>query len=207
MANEGDLSMKRIAALLALAPLPAVAHHPMGGAVPSTPWEGFASGIGHPVIGPDHLAFLLAAGVLAAALPRGRAGLAILAFVAGGLAGSLAHVAGIGFGPVEALVALSVAVAGAALLAGAPAALLPAGFALAGLAHGHAFAEAAIGAEQGPVAAYLFGLAVMQAFVAGAAMLAARRVVAAGHGVALRRATGLAGIGLGVAFLGAALIG
>ena len=28
--------MKRLAALLTLAPLPALAHHPMGGAVPAT---------------------------------------------------------------------------------------------------------------------------------------------------------------------------
>ena len=99
--------MKRIAALLALAPLPALAHHPMGGATPSTLFEAFASGIGHPVIGLDHLAFLLAAGVLAATLPTGRGVLAVLAFVVGGFLGSLAHVAGIGFGPVEALVAIA----------------------------------------------------------------------------------------------------
>ncbi|MBR0670885.1 HupE/UreJ family protein [Neoroseomonas soli] len=199
--------MKRLAALLALAPLPALAHHPMGGAVPSTLWEGFASGIGHPVIGVDHLAFLLAAGVLASALPGARGVLAILAFVAGGFLGSLAHVAGIGFGPVEALVALSVLVAGAALLRGTPGALLPAGFALAGLVHGHAFAEAIIGAEQGPLVAYLAALAVMQGAIGIAAMWAAGRIAAAGHGVAMRRVAGFAGVALGVLFLGVSLAG
>jgi urease accessory protein len=200
--------MMRIAALLALAPLPALAHHPMGGAVPATLWEGFASGIGHPVIGPDHLAFLLAAGVLAATLPARRGLLAILAFVAGGFAGSLAHVAGIGFGPVEALVALSLVAAGLALLwRGVPAALLPAAFVLAGLVHGHAFAEAIIGAEPTPLVAYLGALAMMQAGVAIVAMLGAARVAAAGHGAGLRRAAGVAGLALGVAFAGAALLG
>ncbi|MBP0466165.1 HupE/UreJ family protein [Roseomonas sp. PWR1] len=199
--------MKRLAALLALAPLPALAHHPLGGTVPSSLWEGFASGVGHPMIGPDHLAFLLAAGVLAAALPASRGVLAILAFVAGGFLGSLAHVAGIGFGPVEALVALSLAAAGAALLAGAPAALLPAGFALAGLAHGHAFAEAIIGAEPTPLVAYLAALALTQAAIGIAAMLVARRLAAAGHGVATRRVAGFAGVALGVLFLGASLVG
>jgi urease accessory protein len=199
--------MKRLAALLALAPLPALAHHPLGGTVPSSLWEGFASGVGHPMIGPDHLAFLLAAGVLAAALPAARGALAILAFVAGGFLGSLAHVAGIGFGPVEALVALSLAAAGAALLAGAPAALLPAGFALAGLAHGHAFAEAIIGAEPTPLVAYLTALALTQAGIGLLAMFVARRVAAAGHGVALRRAAGFAGVALGVLFLGASIVG
>ena len=198
--------MKRLAALIALAPLPALAHHPLDGEVPSTLWQGFASGVGHPMIGPDHLAFLLAAGVLAAALPTARGAFAILAFVAGGFAGSLAHVAGIGFGPVEALVALSVAAAGAALLAGAPAALLPAGFALAGLVHGHAFAEAIIGAEPTPLVAYLAALALTQAAIGLAAMLVARRLAAMGHGLALRRATGLAGVAMGAVFLGLSVL-
>lgn len=199
--------MKRIAALLALAPLPALAHHPMGGATPSTLWEGFASGIGHPMIGPDHLAFLLAAGVLAAALPPGRGVLAVLVFVLGGLFGSLAHVGGVGFGPVEALVALSVAAAGAALLRGVPAALLPAGFALAGLAHGHAFAEAIIGAEPTPLVAYLAALALTQAAIGLGTMLLARRVAAAGHGAMLHRAAGAAGLAAGIALLGVSLVG
>ncbi len=199
--------MKRLAALIALAPLPALAHHPLGGEVPSTLWQGFASGVGHPMIGPDHLAFLLAAGVLAAALPAARGAFAILAFVAGGFLGSLLHIAGIGLGPVEVLVALSVALAGAALLAGAPPALLPAGFALAGLAHGHAFAEAIIGAEPTPLVAYLAALALTQAAIGIAAMLVARRLAAAGHGIALRRAAGFAGVAVGALFLGATLIG
>lgn len=199
--------MKRIAALLALAPLPALAHHPMGGATPSSLWEGFASGIGHPVIGADHLAFLLAAGVLAAALPPARGALAVLAFVLGGLLGSLAHVAGMGFGPVETLVALSVAAAGAALLRGVPAALLPAGFAVAGLAHGHAFAGAIIGAEPTPLVAYLAALALTQAAIGLGAMLLARRAAAAGHGAMLRRAAGAAGLAAGILFLGVSLAG
>jgi urease accessory protein len=207
IAAEKETTMTRLAALFALLPLPALAHHPMGGAVPSTLWEGLASGVGHPVIGLDHLAFLLVAGVLAAALPPARGARAVLAFVACGFAGSFLHVAGIGLGPVEMLVAASLVMAGAALLAGAAGALLAAGFALAGLFHGHAFAEAIIGAEQGPLVAYLAGLALTQAAIGLAAMLAARRVAAAGHGVALRRAAGLAGVAAGVAFLGIAMAG
>ena len=199
--------MKRIAGLLVLAPVPAFAHHPMGGAVPSTLWEGLASGVGHPVIGLDHLAFLLAAGVLAATLPASRGVLAVLAFVLGGFLGSLAHIAGIGFGPVEILVAASVAAVGAALLAAVSGAWILAAFAVAGLFHGHAFAEAIIGAEQGPLVAYLAGLTVTQAAIGLGAMLVARRIAAAGHDVALRRAAGIAGLAVGVAFLGAALIG
>jgi urease accessory protein len=197
--------MKRIAALLALAPLPAFAHHPMGGTTPATLWEGFASGVGHPVIGPDHLAFLLAAGVLAATLPTRLGLVAILAFVAGGFVGSLVHVAGIGLGPVEALVALSVVAVGVALLwRGAPATALPAAFAVAGVVHGHAFAEAIIGAETGALAAYLAALALTQGAIGAAAMLAARRL---GNAMPrLRQAAGAVAALLGVAFLAVALV-
>jgi urease accessory protein len=194
----------RFVLLLVLAPLPAFAHHPMGGTVPATLWQGFASGIGHPVIGLDHLAFLLAAGVLAATLGVRRGAFGILAIVAGGFAGSLAHVAGIGFGPVEALVALSVVAAGLALLGrGVPAAVIPAGFALAGLAHGHAFAEAIIGAEATPLVAYLFALALMEAAIAMGAMLLARRIGA--DAPRLRIPAGAAATIAGVVFLAAAL--
>lgn len=196
----------RLALILALAPLPAVAHHPMGRMVPSTLWEGFASGVGHPVIGPDHLVFLLAAGVLAATLGTARGTLAVLAFVAGGFGGSLAHVAGIGFGPVEALVALSIVLVGLALLwRGLPAALVPAGFALAGLAHGHAFAEAIIGAEATPLVAYLFALSLTQAAIGLGAMLVARRIGA--DAPRLRLPAGAVATVAGVVFLAGALAG
>ena len=39
------------------------AHHLMGGKTPSTFADGLLSGLGHPLIGPDHLAFLLAIGM------------------------------------------------------------------------------------------------------------------------------------------------
>lgn len=170
--------MKRLAALLALTPLPALAHHAMGGETPMTAWQGFVSGIAHPVIGPDHLAFLVAAGVLAAGLSSAMGVLAIGVFVLGGFAGSLAHMAGIDFGPVEAIVSLSVLAAGLALLwRDVPKALLPAAFAIAGLFHGHAFAESIIGAEDGPLVAYLAGLALMQGALGLGVMILARRLM------------------------------
>lgn len=197
--------MKRLAALLALLPLPAAAHHAMDGETPSTLWQAIASGIGHPVIGLDHLAFLLAAGVLAATLPA-RAGIAaILAFVAGGFLGSQVHLAGIGLGPVEVLVALSVLGVGLALLwRQVPAAALPAGFGIAGLFHGHAFAEAIIGAEQGPVVAYLAALAVTQAAIGLGAMALAGRLGASWP--RLREAAGACAAVAGGLFVAVALV-
>ncbi|MCZ8279657.1 MAG: HupE/UreJ family protein [Acetobacteraceae bacterium] len=191
--------------LMALLPLPAAAHHPMDGAMPQTLWQGFASGVGHPVIGLDHLAFLLAAGVLAAALPRNQALRAIAGFLAAGMVGLALHMAGIGLGMTEALVSASVLLAGLALLitkrVPAPALLL--GFALAGLFHGHAFAEAVIGAEATPIIAYLAGLAVIQGGLMLAAMALAREASRARW---LRPVMGAAASFAGFAFLVTALI-
>jgi urease accessory protein len=198
--------MKRLATLLALLPLPAAAHHAMGGETPTTLWQAIASGVGHPVIGFDHLAFLLAAGVLAATLPQRGGVLAILAFVLGGFAGSLIHIAGMGLGPVEVLVALSVVAAGMALLwRQVPAAVLPASFGLAGLFHGHAFAEAIIGAERGPLVAYLAALALTQAAIGLGAMALARRL--GGHWPRLRAATGAGAALAGGLFVVLAVMG
>lgn len=195
--------MKRLAALLAVMPLPALAHHAMGGVTPSTVWEGLVSGLAHPVIGLDHLAFLLAAGVLAASLSRVRGMFAILAFVAGSFVGSLIHMQGIGFGAGEALVALTVIAAGVALLRGVPVALLPAGFAVAGVVHGHAFAESIFGAQSGALVAYLVGLATIQAAIGiGTAQLVRRFEVPA-----LPRMAGAGVACVGIAFLALAAVG
>jgi urease accessory protein len=192
--------------LMALLPFPAAAHHPMDGAMPQTLWQGFASGIGHPVIGLDHLAFLLAAGVLAAALPRNEAFRAITGFLAAGMVGLTLHMAGIGLGMTEALVAGSVLLAGVALLVAkrVSARALLQGFALAGLFHGHAFAEAVIGAEATPIIAYLAGLAVIQGGLMLGAMTLAREAT---HARWLRPAMGAAASFAGLGFLVVALVG
>ena len=50
--------------------LTALAHHPLGGKIPSNFIEGFLFGVGHPVIGLAHLIFVIASGLLAAAVGR-----------------------------------------------------------------------------------------------------------------------------------------
>jgi urease accessory protein len=152
---------------------PAAAHHPMGGAVPGSLWQGLASGIAHPVIGPDHLAFLLAVGLLAGLAGQGL--LRPLLFVLASLAGVAAAWMGLVLPAVEWLVAATVVVAGAVLLVRSrvPVRAWLAGLALAGFAHGQAYAEAVLGAEATPVLAYLLGLALVQtALVAALARLA-----------------------------------
>ncbi len=153
----------------------AAAHHPMGGAMPTTLMEGFLSGIGHPVIGIDHLAFIVAIGI-AAAFVSGGFGI-IAGFIAASSIGVLAHVVELNVPLVELLVAASVIVAGAALTVGLTAAR--AGWLalaiIAGLFHGYAFGEAVVGAERNVIGAYLIGLAVIQAVIAALAMVASRR--------------------------------
>jgi hypothetical protein len=52
-----------LAAALFLGTETACAHHLMDGSTPFTFAEGLFSGVGHPIIGPDYLAFLLALGI------------------------------------------------------------------------------------------------------------------------------------------------
>jgi urease accessory protein len=74
---------------------------------------------------------------------------------------------------------------------------LLAGFALAGLFHGHAFAEAVIGAEATPIIAYLAGLAVIQgALMLGAMALARQATRARWLRPAMGAVASFAGLGL-----------
>ena len=184
-----------------LAAAPALAHHPMGGAVPATFVQGLLSGIGHPVIGLDHLAFLVALGLAAAFMRNVWA--PPLAAVAGMAAGCLLTVGSVALPMVEPVVALSVLLLGGVVLWGRslPAAAGAALFAAAGLFHGAAYGEAVIGAEPTPVAAYLMGLAGVQMAIALAAAFLARSVWKAGSAAALRpRLAGAVCAGVGLAF-------
>lgn len=183
----------------------AAAHHPMGGVTPTTFMEGFLSGIGHPIIGVDHLAFIVAIGI-AAAFVSGGLGV-IAGFVAASSLGVLAHVIELNLPLVEPLVAASVIVAGAALAVGLTGArtgwLLLA--VVAGLFHGYAFGETVVGAERTVIGAYLIGLAIVQAAIAAIAMAASRKLLApAGQSpMGLRAAGGaLAAIGLFLLVIG-----
>jgi urease accessory protein len=171
--------MKRLLlpiAALALSAGPAAAHHPVGGAMPATAMEGLLSGLGHPVIGLDHLAFLLGLALVAGL--AGWGAMRVVIFVLASLAGVATAWMGLALPEAEVLVALSVIAIGIALLARveAPAGAWAALLAVAGLAHGQAFAEAVIGAEATPVLSYLAGLALVQAALAlGIARLVAER--------------------------------
>jgi urease accessory protein len=187
-------------ALLLCASAPAQAHHVMGGRTPATLLEGFLSGLGHPVIGIDHLAFIVAVGIV-----TGLARLQVAApamFIAASALGVGLHVGRIDIPAAEMVVAASVLLAGALVAFGATMRLSAwlAVFSIAGLFHGYAYGESIAGAEPAPLSAYLAGLVVVQAALASAIALLARR---SGEGALHPRLAGamIAGIGLSV-FLG-----
>lgn len=184
-------------ALTLVATLPAHAHHMMGGRTPSTFAEGLLSGLGHPVIGIDHLAFIVAVG-----LAVGVAGLSLAmpaAFVAASAVGVALHVMGANLPGAELVVAASVILAGGMLAAGGAArASLPmwaALFAVAGLFHGYAYGESIFGAERAPVWAYLLGLVIVQTAIATCVALVIRRPVTPSLSTRLAGAV-IAGIGV-----------
>jgi urease accessory protein len=196
--NAKAIRLIAFAATVSLLAEPALAHHVIGGRMPATFSDGLLSGLGHPVIGLDHFAAVVAVGCLAAA-HRAGAMLAI-GFVLAMIAGVAAHLQGATVPGGEILVALSVIGLGGILLTqrqlSAAAAL--ALFAVVGLLHGYALGESIYGAEQTPLAAYLIGLAAIQSAITLGALRVAR-LLTESHTVRLRLVgAGIAGIGIAV---------
>lgn len=162
---------------------PVWAHHPMGGAVPSTAWQGLLSGLGHPVIEFDHLLFLLGAATvtaLARATP-GRAAALLLAYAVAGAVGTALRVPGVVVPLAEPAVAASLLLVAVWLwtrrLPGATVVALCATG--CGFFHGYAYGEAVIGAEAAPLIAYLGGLALVQTLLMMGTYFLIRRIASA----------------------------
>ena len=191
----------RLAAIFAVivAADTALAHHPMGGGMASTFGEGLLSGFGHPIIGLDHFAAVVAIGCLAAAHRTGS--VLALSYVVTMMLGVVIHLTGVSVPGAELLVALTVLALGFTLLldrALSPAMALIA-FALVGLIHGYVLGESIYGAEQTPLVAYLIGLAVVQSAISLGAMFVARAVLRRADVVTLRLiGASIAGIGLAI---------
>jgi urease accessory protein len=203
----GEMLMKRqllrlgwtLTALI-LTGAPAFAHHVMGGRTPATFGEGLLSGLGHPIIGLDHLAAVVAVGCLAAAHRAGPT-LAV-GFVVAMIAGVALHLYGTTVPAAEIMVALSVIALGVIMLRGQGIAIGTALtlFALVGLVHGYALGESIYGAEPTPIYAYLIGLTVIQSAIALAAMSIAGWLARGSADLSPLRlmGAGIAGIGLAV---------
>lgn len=153
----------------------ALAHHPTGGQTPQTWFHGLLSGLGHPVIGPDHLLFLITVAAVAAVSDGARLRLPLL-FALASLGGVLLHLAGLDVPYAESAVALTL-VAMALLAWRAAHRLHPTvlwGGAAAGLFHGYAYGESIVGADTGTLLSYLVGLSLVQAALTVALVLALR---------------------------------
>jgi urease accessory protein len=186
---------------------PAQAHHAMGGGLPSTFGQGLLSGLAHPVIGLDHLAFLVAAALIAGVAGLGAA--APLAFVAASLLGVVLHLMLVDLPAAELVIGLSVIAAGAGLAAAAAArsaGLWIALFAVSGLFHGYAYGESIVGAEPSPLAAYFLGLALVQSAIALATWRLVRVKAWSAEAMAPRLA-GAAAFGVGLSALIGQVVG
>lgn len=162
-----------------LAATPGWAHHPFEGVEPQdfSLVQGLVSGLGHPLLGTDHLVFLLAIVVMTVLTTQRW----VLPLLASGLAGSgLAVLVGAtlepGLGPaLELVVSLSLVAAGLVHGGWLPAwVLLP----LMGV-HGFLLGEPVIGAEPTPLVAYGLGLLLSQ----GALLLVATALLARARGI------------------------
>lgn len=144
----------------------ALAHHPLGGMTPTSFTEGFLSGLGHPVIGFDHLAFVIAVGLIAA-FHRNLV-LMPAAFVTGTVGGAFLTLAAVTLPLAELVITGSVIAGGAFAMRGRVTDLRVAGAlaAGAGLFHGWAYGATIVGAEPTPIFAYLAGFGMVQMAIA-----------------------------------------
>jgi urease accessory protein len=164
-----------LAALFSMSAGPVLAHHVMGGAMPQTWAQGFLSGLGHPVIGLDHLAAILGVGLLAALTGQGL--VLVILFSASMIGGVGLHLLRLDIPAAELLVALATLALGVLVLGrGLSRLAAPILVAAAGIVHGYALGESIVGAEPTPLYAYLAGLFVIQTLVSAAALFLARRL-------------------------------
>jgi urease accessory protein len=182
---------------------PAWAHHPMGGRTPINAWEGFLSGLAHPVIGLDHLAFIIAIGILSAQFIRGWQ-LPIF-FLVTAMLGTGIHLTQVGLPLPGVGVALSVIALGVILVLRQRLefVILASLFAIAGLFHGYAYGEAIFGAEMTPLISYLLGFTTIQAAIA----FSVYKVSQFTKNSVLTRSYGLLTCAIGAIFLAASLKG
>ncbi len=198
-----------VSAILILGIEPAYAHHPMGGATPANFSQGLLSGLAHPIIGLDHLVFVIAIGLLAKL--KDRLGLVIpVTFVMATVAGTVIHLMSFNLPVPELIISGSVLAAGVFLARKNPTnlGLLLSLSAIAGLFHGYAYGEAIIGAENTPLFAYLLGFMLIQLVVSAIAFYLGKLIlkpVKETSSLSLRFA-GFLISGIGIAFFSTALL-
>ncbi len=154
-----------LAVLAFLLAAPADAHHLIEILhLPVSPLNGLLSGLAHPLIGPDHLLFLLALSLVGL---RARAAW-MLALLAVGLVGTGVGLLLPGLPAAELLVALTLAVTALVILGRLPMAVLIPAMAL----HGYALSATVLGWSAMPLATYLLGLLISQGLLLLLALVA-----------------------------------
>ncbi|MEL6580524.1 MAG: HupE/UreJ family protein [Cyanobacteria bacterium J06621_12] len=188
---------------------PALAHHPNGGEIPGNFVAGFFSGIGHPVIGIDHLIFVIAIGLLASL--RNKLGLILpTAFVIATAIGTGIHLQSVDLPGAELIISASVLIMGIFLAQKNQVnlALITIAAAIAGIFHGYAYGESIIGAETMALGAYLLGFCSIQLAISAIAFYLGQKVINQPRKSALLlRFAGFTVCGVGFAFLSSALFG
>jgi urease accessory protein len=192
------IALVAVCALPLLLAAPASAHHLMDltGMKPGV-LTGLLSGLAHPILGPDHLLFLLAIGLVGIVQPFRW----VLALLGCGLVGNALGLALPGIPWIEPLVALSVALTGLVLARRLPPAVLVPAF----LLHGYALSGAVLGWEPTPIGFYLVGLLVSQSLLLLVALTAVRRWRRTASSGAVNITAGLL-MGIGLAFTWSALV-
>ncbi|PIG92639.1 HupE/UreJ family protein [Gloeocapsopsis sp. IPPAS B-1203] len=185
----------------------ALAHHALGSETPTNFFEGFLSGLAHPVIGLDHLAFVIAIGFIAAGQINGA--MIPAGFVLAALVGTAIHLFSVNLPLTEIAIALSVVIFGAMLaIPHKPdwIVLLILG-AIAGLFHGYAYGEAIIGAGMMPLVAYLLGFSLIQYAIAMLARAIGNLIIHKTPNRQIMRLCGLAIGAIGIVFMTNLLFG
>jgi urease accessory protein len=181
---------------LLLVAFPASAHHGTGAEIPTDFFQGFMSGIAHPLIGIDHFAFILSVGLLAATQQKGI--FIPISFVLAAMLGAGIHVAGFDTSGIELWVSGSVLLFGILLsLKNRPnTTVIVLLSAIAGIFHGYAYGESIFGAESTPLFAYLLGFTVIQLLVIMVIFALGKKMLSGQS-----QSSGLVLSGVGLAFL------
>ncbi len=192
-------------AIFLLTANPAAAHHLTGGKMPQNFLQGFLAGIGHPIIGIDHFAFVIAIGLLAFLIKRG---LWIpLSFILASMAGTGIHLMKLNLPAPELFISASVLLFGIMIIfKNRPNLNLTLGLAaIAGIFHGYAYGESIVGAEMTPLIAYLAGFALIQGAIALGTFYLAKSFNNSQSGKLAIRLTGFVIVGTGLAFFSSAV--
>lgn len=185
---------------------PAIAHHPTGGKLPVGFFASFMSGLGHPIIGFDHFAFVVAVGLLSATKRQGI--LLPIAFVVAAMAGTGLHLIQLALPEVELFISGSILVFGLLLVRqnNLNLAVIMGLAASAGLFHGYAYGEAIFGAEMTELVAYLVGFTVIQLVIAITAFWLSKTLQRSKQQYTFLRSAGFVICGVGLAFLSSQIV-